>query len=285
MRIRIIHIIACLALISVLPGLVFGAHKFGVIFDVMGDATLISSKGKVKALKRSKHILSAVREGDTIKLNGTGKVVIVSIKDKIGYVITHDAEIIIEGDTVKAVKGDLQVKEGFSVPQGGAKGPIGAIVLRNSIRKSCIEIVSPFNTSVITYTPTLKWKNSCKGLISVSVKVLEDRTVVFDTVTKGTSVQVAAGTLKPGITYRWLVDGGASVGIVGGTFTTVEQNVIDLVGTAKGSLSGKSELPELLSYLFMLLENDLNEMADIELAGLERKFPDNEYIKEIREQH
>jgi hypothetical protein len=276
----------CAILLTSTPDPAFGAQKFGLIFEVSGNATLINSKGKTKKLMRSKHILSPVRDGDTIALEGAGKIVVVSIENKTGYELTKDASIKIDGGKVRTIKGIVNVKEGYVVPKGGAKGPIGAIVLRSTVKKTCIKLLSPINTSVPSLSPTLRWENTCDGSKTVSVMVLENRRVIYEKVTDNTSEKIPSGILNEGVIYRWLIDSGPATGIVdGGTFTTLSKEVsADLRRLYKINKNNPS-LPEKLSYIFILMENDLREIAEAELLKLQKEFPGNEFIQELREKN
>jgi hypothetical protein len=266
----------------VVPVLAFGAQKFGVIFDVKGDASIKSSTGKVIELKKSKHILRAVNVGDTVQVNGPGKVLIVSIKDKKGYEVLSDTTAKVEQTKLAKLNGTINVKEGYSVPTGSSKGPLGAIVLRNTIREICIKTLSPLNTAVLSITPTLKWKNSCEGTKEVSVKVIKGRSIIYETTIDKSTAVIPAGILKESQTYRWLVDGGPVNGIMGGTFSTLEKEATDMIQTKKAEFDQNSNFPERLSYLFMLMEENLFELADVEITRLKSDFPNNKYIQELK---
>jgi hypothetical protein len=260
----------------VVPVLAFGAQKFGIIFDVKGDASIKSVTGKITQLKKSKHILRAVKVGDTVQVNGPGKVLIVSTKDKKGYEVLSDTTAKVEQTKLAKLSGTINVKEGYSVPTGSSKGPLGAIVLRNTIREICI------NTAVLSVTPTLKWKNSCEGSKEVSVKVIKGRSIIYETTTDKSTAVIPAGILKEGQTYRWLVDGGPVNGIMGGTFFTTEKEASDMIISKKVELDQNSNFPERLSYLFMLMEENLFELADVEITRLKNDFPNNKYIQELK---
>lgn len=273
---------AIMVCLLVIPALAFGAQKFGVIFDVKGDASITSATGKVTKLKKSRHILRAVKVGDTIEVNGAGKVLIVSLTDKKGYELLSNTTVKVEQTRLAKVRGTINVKEGYSVPTEGAKGPLGAIVLRNTIREVCIKTFSPLNTSVPSLTPTLKWKNSCKGSKEVSAKIIKGRSIIYETSTDKNSTVIPAGILKEGQTYRWLIDGGPANGIMGGTFSTLEKETADIILAKKAGFGQNSNLPERLSYLFMLIEENLVELAGAELSRLQGDYPNNKYIQELK---
>jgi hypothetical protein len=282
MRGRVCAGIATMVCLLVIPALAFGAQKFGVIFDVKGDASIKSATGKVTQLKKSKHILRAVKVGDIIQVSGAGKVLIVSLKDKKGYEVLSDTTAKVEPSKLAQVSGTINVKEGYSVPTGSAKGSVGAIVLRNSLREVCIKTLSPLNTSVLTLTPTLKWKNACEGSKTVSAKVIKGRSIIYETTTDNNSVIIPADILKEGQTYRWLVDGGPANGIMGGTFSTLDKETAAMILAKKADSGQNANLPERLSYLFMLMEENLLESANSELSRLQSDFPNNKHIQELK---
>lgn len=274
---RVLLIIALL----IIPVLCYGGEKFGMVFDVEGDVQLKSADGKSLKLKKELHILQPIREGDKVSVTGTGRLLIVSIKDKKGYEIGGDSSAIITDGRIKTIKGTVNVKDGYHAGKEGATGPIGAIVLRSVMRQPCIKTISPINTAVLELTPTLRWHNECKNK-NVSVKILAGREVIFNVETADGSIRVSEGILRAGETYRWLVDAGAN-GIVGGTFSVPEEEKINTINEKLTYYKeSHSELPKRLSFVFYLLENSLNEYAKEELSRLEKEFPENPFIKELK---
>jgi hypothetical protein len=272
--------IACVFLL--IPGLVFAGEKFGLLFDIQGDAVIHSPSGKTTKLQRSRHILKPANIGDTIEVNGEGRVIVVSLRDKKGYLVSSNTTAIIESTEVKAIKGMVDVKEGFNAPLSGGGGPIGATVLRAMLRNPCIRTISPLNTAIVTLRPKLKWENSCEGSKAVIVKVLADRKVIYDAKSHGNSITIPENVLSYEKTYRWLVDGGATYGIIGGTFSTVKEDVVEKFQDKYRKFSrGKKGHTERLSYVFFLLENRLQMQAQAEIESLKKDFPENTYIQEL----
>jgi hypothetical protein len=268
--------------LMVIPVIALGAQKFGVIFDVKGNASIKSSTGKVTELKKSRHILRAVNVGDTIQVNGAGKVLIVSLKDKKGYAVLSDTIAKAEQTKLAKLSGTINVKEGYNVPTGNVEGPLGATVLRNTLRELCIKALSPLNTAVLSLTPTLKWKNSCEGSKEVSIKVIKGRSIIFETMTDKTMEVIPSGILEQGQTYRWLIDGGPANGIMGGTFSILDKETAAMILTKKAEFDKNSNLPKRLNYLFMLMQENLLELADAEITRLKSDFPNNKYIQELK---
>lgn len=268
------------AVLLLIPCLVYAEEKL-LLFDVQGDA-VIKSAGVATKLGKS-HLLKPVREGDRIEVGSGGKVLFVSTRTKRGYEVLADSVAEVRGGELKSVKGTVNIRYGLSAPESGPSGPIGAIVLRNTMMEPCIKAVAPVNTAVTTLTPVLKWNLLCTGAgKEVSIKVLDGRTVIFDATTDASSVAVPDGTLNYGVSYRWLVDGGP-YGIIGGTFSIPEKEAIGQINEKISFYSHNSkDLAERLSFIAYLLDNRLNESASIEIDKLKNDFPDNEHLKELR---
>ena len=278
--------VCIIAVLLLIPGLAFGAPKFGMVFDIEGTAVLTTARGKTITLNKARHLLKPIREGDKIEVS-QGKVVIVSLKDKKGYEILANSIAQIKDKTVLTIKGTVTAKAGLRAPTGAAGGPIGsmvlgAIVLRSPLSVPCISTVSPINSAILTLTPVLKWALNCKGAgTEVSVKVLAERKVIFETSTESTSVKVPDGVLEYGETYRWLVDGGP-YGIMGGTFSVPEKDKITSITEDINHYKKQDDLSQRISYIFFLHNNRLNEYAAMETEKLQREFPENEYIREVQ---
>lgn len=267
----------------VLPGPALGAEKFGMIFDIRGNAALKSASGDVTELKRSKHILHSVKVGDTIEIRGAGRVLVVSIKDRKGYELLSDTKAEVRSAGMAKVRGTVNVKEGYNVPSEGTKGVLGGIVMRDTIKGMCIKTLTPLNTSVLTLTPTLRWKNTCEGSRMFTVMVVKERNVVFEKMTDKSSATIPAGVLKEGQTYRWLIDGGPASAILGGTLHTLGKEVADMIIQKKaGFAQQRADLPERLSFLFLLMDQNLVELAEAEIDRLQGDFPNNAFIQELK---
>lgn len=268
-------------ILLLVPLAVYGGEKFGMVFDVEGNVELKQGHGASIKLKKDRHILHPLKDGDRINVIGSGKIIIVSLKEKQGYEVTSNSSAVIEGGRIKAIKGVVNIKEGFHAPKEGADGPIGAVVLRGIIKEPCIKTLSPVNTAILSLMPELKWDITCKGLKKVSIKILAAREVIFNVETEGVSLKVPEGILRYGETYRWLVDAGTPYGIVGGTFSIPQEEEIKIIQEKLNSHKSP-DLSQRLSYIFYLIENRLNEYAKSEIEGLEREFPENNYIRELK---
>ena len=102
------------------PGLLFGAEKFGMVFDVKGVVVLKNALRKLQ-LDKKKHILYPIRDGDTIVTGGDGSLLIVSLKRKNGYEVSPDSVVIIKGGQAKVLEGSAKEKEGL-IASAGSKG-------------------------------------------------------------------------------------------------------------------------------------------------------------------
>lgn len=273
--------ISLIIVLLLMPLIAYGSEKFGMVFDVRGSVEVKAVDGKTIRLRKDRHILYPIKEGDRINVMADGRVLIVSFKGKQGYEILPNSSVQISEGRIKTIKGTVNIKEGLHAPEEGANGPIGAIVLRGVIKEPCIRTVSPVNTSILNLTPELIWRLDCKGIKKVSVRILVGREVIFSKDTEMNSMKVTEGVLKYGETYRWLVDGG-SAGIIGGTFSIPEEQEVGNINEKIAFLKTGGDLSQRLSYVFYLLENRLNEHAKAEIELLEREFPDNDYIRELK---
>lgn len=280
---RVIIAVLLVPCLIVLTGLAFGAEQFGVIFDIRGNAVLKSAEGDITELKRSNHILRPVKIGDTIEVSGPGKVLVVSIKDKKGYELLHDTKAKVQGSGLARIMGTVNIKGDYNVPSKGGGEARSGIMFRGEKRDRCIESLLPLNTSVLTLTPTLRWKITCKVTKMVTVIVLMDRYVVFEEITDKSSVTIPPDVLKEEKTYRWLVDGGPASVIIGGTLYTLDNELASAIIEKKENIAKQSvDLPERLSFLFLLIEQNLLELAEAEIEKLRSDFPQNTFIQKLR---
>jgi len=264
---------------------VFAANKFGVIFELKGNVRIQNDHGLLLSLDQEKDILHSIKEGDRIEVFGEGKVVIVSSYSKNGYEIASNSAVIIKDNKLTTLHGSVRAIEGLHPPgddkaKQGHKG-IGAVVMRSS--KKCIKIVSPVNTAILDISPDLTWQNSCRDNKKVSIKVLHDDMLVYETSTDATNIKIPAGILHYGMEYRWLVDGGESGGTKRSGFSIPDKQSL---GELRDQVASYSQLRDAgiaqrLSYLFFLREHDLNDLARSELEGLRKEYPQNNYLKEL----
>ena len=253
--------------------------RFGLIFDINGKVSHIGSNGNKVLLERSSHILMPITVGDKFEVAGQGMVLIVSLRDKKGYEVTSDTKAVVQSDGLAAIQGTVLKRDGLKVPMPGASSnPIGAVVLRAAARKSCIKIISPLNTAVLSLKPMLKWEKSCEGLQSVNVRILHERKVIYVTQAQGESLRIPEGVLKSDSHYRWLVDAAPVSGISGGAFTTISEDVYKEYENVKSD-EINNDLPQRLSFIFFLIENNLRSEALPQLNALKSDYPENEFLK------
>jgi hypothetical protein len=265
---------------SAVPG--FAATKFGMVFEISGKAEIINPLGKNTHLERGKHILLAVKVGDRIKTFENSRVVVVSLNSKTGYEIVPNSEARVENSAITAIRGEVKASSGYIVPSGQNTGPIGAIVLRGHDNGQCITPLTPTNSSIITLTPVLSWAVACKDIKSATVRIIEDRKVLFETPAIGTFVKVPAGVLKYGRTYAWIVDAGQTTAGAESEFSIpTEATVKAIEEKIAAQIQTEKDLTKRLSHLFFLANNDLKDSAREELERLQKEFPENDYLKEL----
>lgn len=267
-----------IALLSFTGISVDAAEKYGLVFDVQGNVEVRGIDGKVTKLKKTEHVLFPVNEGDRVKV-AQGKVVIVSLKDNKGYELASNTEGIVKDRRLIAVKGSVKEIQGLNPPGKGVSGSIGGIVLR-SIRP-CVKAVSPVNTCILDVTPELIWENTCQGDKKVIVKIMSGEQMIFHTEGASNALKVPSGILQYGKEYRWIIDGGKDRNISGGGFTIVrEDEAKDITQRVAFYRERGDDLSYRLSYIFYLLDKNLNEMAKGEIQKLKKDYPENTYIKE-----
>jgi len=216
-------LIFCSAVIVVAAGHA-AAQQAGYIFDVQGTAQLKSAEGKTITLKRSEHLLYAVKDGDRIKVE-KGRVVVASLKESRGYEVGDKSEGVVRLGKVVAVKGKVSELQGLHAPGKTAAGSMGGFVVRSV--KPCIRAISPVSTTIMDLTPQLSWENKCSGDKKVTVKIISGDTVLFSAESADNSLKVPARVLAYGNEYRWIVDSGKVNNVSGGIFSLPSQAEAD----------------------------------------------------------
>lgn len=276
-----ILLIFCGAVVIFAAGHAGAAQQTGYIFDVQGTAQLKSAEGKTVTLKRSEHLLYAVKDGDRIKVE-KGRVVVASLKESRGYEIGDNSEGVARSGKVVAVRGKVSELQGLHAPGKTASGSMGGFVVRSV--KPCIRAVSPVSTTIIDLTPQLAWENKCPGDKKVTVKIISGDTVLFSAESGDNSLKVPAKVLAWGNEYRWIVDSGKVNNVSGGVFSLPSQAEADEIGRKIASFKERREdLSFRLSYVFFLVDNNLNDLARAEVRALKTDFPDNEYLKKMED--
>lgn len=264
-----------------MAGSLEAAVQTGYIFDIQGSAQLTSADGKKIVLNKSQHLLYAVKEGDWIKVE-KGKVVIASLKDSKGYEIGSNSEAVAKIGSVVAVKGSVSELKGLHAPGKAGSGSIGGFVVRGA--KPCIKALSPVNTSIITTTPTLNWENRCSGDKQVMVKIISGDSILFSRQTREDSLAVPANILAYNQEYRWIVDSGKVNNISGGVFSIPAADEARELSRQIALYEGsKNDISYYLSYVFFLIDNNLNDLARVQIKALKTEYPDNEYLKKMEE--
>lgn len=274
-------LIFCGAVIIFAAGHAGAARQTGYIFDVQGTARLKSAEGKTVTLKRSEHLLYAVKDGDRIRVE-KGRVVVASLKESRGYEIGDNSEGIARLDKVVALRGKVSELQGLHAPGRTAPGSMGGFVVRSV--KPCIRAISPVSTTIMDLTPQLAWENKCPGDKKVTVKIISGDTVLFSAESADNSLKVPARVLAYGNEYRWIVDSGKVNNVSGGVFSLPSQAEADEIGRKIASFKERKEdLSFRLSYVFFLIDNNLNDLARAEVRALKADLPDNEYLKKMED--
>lgn len=272
---------SCVAVFFCMAGLACAAVQTGYIFDIQGTAQLLSADGKKITLKKGQHLLYAVKEGDKIKVE-KGKVVIASLKDNKGYEVGNNSEVVVRPGSIVAIKGSVSELKGLHAPAKAGSGSIGGFVVRGM--KPCIRALSPVSTAIISTTPTLSWENKCSGDKGVTVKIISGDSVLFSTQTREDSLAIPANVLGYSKEYRWIVDSGKVNNVSGGVFSIPSpEEARELNKQIAQFEERKKDISFHLSYLFFLIDNNLNDRARVEIKALKNEYPDNENLKKMEE--
>jgi len=257
------------------------AGQAGYVFDVQGAAELKGTDGKTIKLKRSEHLLHAVKEGDRIKV-GKGRVVIAVLKENKGYEIGDNSEGVAKEGRIVAVKGKVTELKGLHAPGKATTGSMGGFVVRSV--KPCIRALSPVSTAIMDLTPELVWENKCPGDKRVAVKIISGDNVLFSAESEGSSLKVPGKILAYGGEYRWIVDSGKVNNVSGGVFSLPAEDEVKQINKKIDDFrQRRQDLSFRLSYVFFLVDNNLNELAREQIKALKADFPDNSYIKKMED--
>jgi hypothetical protein len=252
-------------------------ERIGLVFDVQGNVEVRSHNGKVIKLKRSEHLLYPIKDGDRIRV-AEGKLVVVSMTENNGYEMTSGTEGMVKGKKIIATIGKVREVKGLQPPGEGTRGSIGGLVLRGV--KPCTRAIAPLNTALIDLTPELVWDNRCPGGKKVFVKVISGEEVVFTAETEQNSVKIPESILSYGKEYRWMVD--SLKGYDVGSFSIHDGNEVKKIKENIAYFKTRSnDIIYRLSYVFYLLDKNLNLLAKEEINNLNAEYPQNVYIQEL----
>lgn len=280
------------AVLSVMPGLVShaaggggggvvaGPANFGLVYGIQGKVDLRSPREEPVRLNEKNDILRIVKNGDKLRTNEDGKLIIVSLSEKMGYELMPNTLVRIVFNELSTVRGTVNRIEGLYFPKSlPARLGNGIMVANTPREKSCIRIVSPQDTSIITATPTLKWENDCKGNKKVTVKLISNQRIVYQAITGDTYMKIPKDVLDFEQTCTWLVDGGKN-GIVGGVFSILSEfDVKEALDMKFHYTRHEGDMHERVSYIFYLKHMNLSAMANAEVIRMKKDFPENTNIK------
>lgn len=260
----------------------FCAEASWKVFEIKGKASLQTSNG-TRPLSNDKNLLETVLKGSRIKVEGVGKVVIVSLKSRQAYEIGDNSEGMVEDDQVRAIKGTVLVKKGFTLPKG-SDGRLGGIVMRGAGNtRSCLKALSPVNTAIVDLSPELRWENNCDGLKQVTVTVLADERVVHSAESSETAFKIPVGVVQPGSRYMWLIDGGANFDMASGVFSVLpdadRKEVLEKV--ADYAKAGGEDIAEMIAFIYFVDGKGLSEMTRMESDKIRQRYPGAEGLKDL----
>lgn len=255
--------------------------KFGFIYSIEGSVDFRAPRTDPIRLNKETDILRVISDGDKLRTNVDGKLVVVSLSTKMGYELMPDALVQITSNNLSAIRGTVNKIEGLYVPESFPSQPEkdGIMVIKNAPKKSCIRPLSPLNTSIITTTPKLFWENNCRRDHKVTVKLIANKRIIYQAITGDTFMKIPKDVLNFEDTCTWLIDGGEN-GIVGGTFSIVSENDMKEALEKKYHYTQhESDLHERVSYIYYLKSKGLNDLANSEIQLMKEDYPENPYIK------
>jgi hypothetical protein len=256
-------------------------RNFGFIFGIKGKVDLRAPRENPVRLNPEKDLLRVIKEGDKLRTNEDGKLVIVSLSKKMGYELMPDTLVRITAGSMSVIRGNVNKIEGLYFPDNIPSMPekAGVMVADFPLSDSCIRPLSPLGTSIITTTPTFTWENECFGDKKVTVQLIANKRVVYQGLTGDTYMKVPKDVLDYEQECTWLVNGGRN-GLVGGVFSIIsEVGIKEVLEKKYHKTQHKDDLYERISYIFYLKNRGLIEMANAEIKSLKEEFPANPYIK------
>lgn len=252
-------------------------YEFGMVFDIQGIVEIRNADSKINVLKREKDILHPIKEGDTIEVKGNGVVIIVSLAENKGYKVLSNSIAIVKNRKLVAVKGTTHSIDGLYPPKENRLRIGGGIVLRE--KGPCVKAISPLNTVVLDLSPEFKWKNDCQESKKVVIKIVSKEEPVFIVESEGVSFKVPDGLLKYNEEYRWIIESSATNDIDGGKISIPKEAEVKRIKEGIAMYKKQShDLSQRLSYIFFLLDNELEDLAGAEIAVLKAEFPENKTI-------
>lgn len=276
------NIVTGIAIILLSASSSFAADIAWKIFDIKGKAT-VQTDGVTRSISNDKNLLEPVRKGSRIKVEGSGKVVIVSLKTRQAFEIGDNSEGVVEDEQVRALKGTVSVKKGLSLPKGN-DGKIGGIVMRGAgNQRSCLKALTPTNTAIMDLSPELRWENNCDGLKLVTITVLADEKAVHSSETEDTTFRIPEGVVQAGNRYMWLIDGGANFDMASGIFSVLSENDRKEVQERKTAFitEGSDDVASMLAYIYFLDSKGLNDLSRQDSARIKQRFPGADGLKEL----
>lgn len=261
------------------------SEKFGLIFDVQGNAVLSPRSGEQIVLAKGKDLLRPVFEGDSIEVKGIGSVLVVSDLTGKGYELGPDSIGVVEMGDMTTLKGNITTKDGFSAPRAGEKGPLGVIVLRSANQGHCVKLLNPVGTAIENLTPVIQWQSSCKSGTTFVLKIMDGRQFIHE-VAVGTAEKhsVLANVLQHDKTYRWMIETSGDSTFVGAAFSVVSASVSAEVNSKRIAYkSAPEDMARRLAYLLYIKHNYLNEDYAIEIGALKHDFPQSEFVQAFAE--
>lgn len=272
-----------MVLLLVLPGVAQGAEKFGMVFDLKGTVELHGQDGKTIKLTRGKHILHPVYDGDRIKVSKDGMILVVSVREGKGYNLGSNSSAAIKGGKFESLKGKVTITEGLKTPARSKDEAetVGAMVLRGGT--DCLKQVFPANTAILELQPTLNWDNQCSDGKHVLIRLLNEKgDTLFNGETTANELAVPEGKLVFGGRYKWIVYDTKSYTTSWSEFSIPDEAKTKQIKEAISQYERRNnDLPQRLSFVFFLIENNLKAESERELAKLGQEFPENNYIESL----
>jgi hypothetical protein len=252
------------------------------IFGAQGTVQVAEKAQEAVTIDNAKSPMMKVADGTTVLVKGKGKVVLVSLKSRQAFELGDNSAAVVEATTVRALKGVVNPRKGFSAPTG-KDGKMGGVVMRGASGQSgCLKALSPIKTTILALTPELRWENRCRGVSSVNLTILaDDKVVLAAEVHSASSYRVPEKILKEGGRYLWMIDGGASFDMASGVFAVADGKVREEVLQQEKETVAAGGPEERLTYVYFLIDRGFAEIAKEESDKLRAAFPEAAGLAEL----
>lgn len=254
------------------------SKNFGLIYDLRGFVELKKPDQFPIALERDKHILHLIQNEDKIRTSEDSMAIILSLGSKLAYELAPSTLVHIKSGKLFTIRGKTRQIGRFYSPRLTTSDTTYTLTVNDHAETSCLNVLTPVDTFIISVTPKLRWLNLCPGSKQVMLRIIHKDKIIYQVATGETQYKVPKDLLEYDNTYQWYVDGDSN-GISGGTFSIKdESSVKNILKRKLSARENPNDITSWLSYIFFLRDNKLKDMILSEVKNFKDKFPDNPYM-------